>query len=408
MDMRFKADFFAGNRERLKKLFAGTAPIVLTANGLLQRSGDSNYPFRQDSSFWYLTGINEPDVVLVIDKAKEYLILPQRHPSQKIMEGQVDNAGLAAVSGINDIFDNKIGWKQLSTRLKKVKHLATLSAAPTYIEHFGMYTNPARVNLIERIRATAKTVELLDLRPQLVKMRMVKQPLELEIMQQAIDITGQSLKNVKRNLLKYEYEYEIEADISRAYRRAGADGHSFSPIVAGGRHATIPHYLANNDKLPKKGLVLIDTGAEVNNYAADISRTYSLSEPSKRQREVYEAVLDVQNFALSKLKPGVTIRQYEEQVEQYMGEKLRELVLIKSIEHEAVRQYYPHLTSHYLGLDVHDIGDYDTPLQANMVVTVEPGIYIQTESLGVRIEDDVLITETGIEVLSQHIPKKLW
>lgn len=408
MDVRFNDEFFVANRNKLTKLFAGSAPIVLTANGSLQRNADNAYPFRQDSNFWYLTGINEPDVVLVIDKGKEYLILPERHTSQNVMEGKVDSQELTVISGIKEVYDHKNGWKQLTSRLKKVKHVATLSAPTEYIEHYGMYANPARARLLAKIKEVAEAIELLDLRPQLLKMRVIKQPQELAVIQEAIDITSQALKTIKRHICKYQYEYEIEAVLSHAYTKAGADAHSFPPVVASGLHATVPHYYSNNDQVPKKGLVLVDTGAELSNYAADITRVFSTAEPSKRQQEIFDAVLNVQSFALAGIKPGVTIRQNEERVQQYMGEKLRELGLIKSINSATVRKFYPYMSSHYLGLDVHDIGNYEAPLESGMVITVEPGIHITKEGIGIRIEDDVLITEDGYKILSQNAPKTLW
>jgi Xaa-Pro aminopeptidase len=147
----------------------------------------------------------------------------------------------------------------------------------------------------------------------------------------------------------------------------------------------------------------IDTGAEVEHYAADITRTYFLKPPNKRERAVYQAVKDVHDYALSHLKPGITLRESEDNVSHYMGEKLRELGLIKTVDKEHIKRYFGHLCSHFLGLDVHDVGDYDRPLQPGMVLTVEPGIYIKPEGLGVRIEDDVLITEKGCKVLSAKL-----
>jgi Xaa-Pro aminopeptidase len=148
----------------------------------------------------------------------------------------------------------------------------------------------------------------------------------------------------------------------------------------------------------------LDVGAEVENYAADITRTYFLKKPTKRQQAIYDAVAEVAAFARDHLKPGVTIRENEKAVEEFMGEKLRELGLIKSITHDNVRKYYTHACSHYLGLDAHDAGDYDAPLEPGMVITVEPGIYTPEENFGVRIEGDVLITETGLEILSKAAP----
>src|SRR5205814_755506 len=134
--------FFAGNRERLRQLFTGTAPIVVTANGLLQRAGDAAYAFQQDSGFWYLTGIDKPDVVLVMDKDREYLIVPGRDAAREVFDGAVDGQDLQRYSGIREILSEKEGWKQLGARLKKAKHVATLAASAPYIEHFGLYANP--------------------------------------------------------------------------------------------------------------------------------------------------------------------------------------------------------------------------------------------------------------------------
>ena len=410
MNEQFQSEFFAGNRARLRELFTGTAPIVLTANGLLQRGADSTFPFQQDATFWYLTGITEPDITLVMDKDKEYLIVPEREGSRATFDGQIDEAALARQSGISIIYHADDGWKQLNSRLRKVKHVATLPASPKYIEQYGMFTNPARRTLVERMKAENAGLELLDLSLHLARMRMIKQPAEIAAIQQAIDITAETLKETLRpgKLAKFAYEYEIEAEITRGFRKRGARGHAFEPIVAAGDRACVLHNVANNGRLSADELVVCDVGAEISQYAADITRTVSLGgNPSRRQEAVYAAVLETQEFATSLLKPGVMLKEYENKVEQYIGEKLRSLGLIKSIEHAAVREYYPHATSHFLGLNVHDVGDYDRPLEPGVVLTVEPGIYIKEEAIGVRIEDDVLITPEGTTVLSARLPRAL-
>lgn len=405
----FSSEFFAGNRERLRQLFTGTAPIVVTANGLLQRGGDSTFPFQQDANFWYLTGVNEPDIVLVMDKNKEYLIVPGREANRVAFDGAVEHELLARRSGIKTVLDDETGWRQLGSRLKRVKHVATLAAPLNYIEQYGLYTNPARTRLLERIKDINDQLEMLDIGQHLVHMRSIKQAPELVAIQEAIDITAATLKEVTApaKLAKYAWEYEVEADISRGFRRRGATGHAFAPIVASGLRACTLHNIANNGRLSADELMVLDVGAEVDQYAADLTRTVSLSSPSKRQQAVYAAVLEVQAYALSLLGPGTVIREYEEQVEHFMGEKLRELGLVKTIEHDEVRHYYPHATSHFLGLNVHDVGDYSQPLEQGMVLTVEPGIYIPEEAIGIRIEDNVLITQQGYEVLSAHLPHKL-
>jgi Xaa-Pro aminopeptidase len=411
MSVSFESDFFAGNRERLRQLFTGTAPIVITANGLLQRAGDEAYHFKQDGNFWYLTGIDEPDVVLVMDKSREYLIIPKREAVMEAFDGAIDVAKLSRRSGVAEVLNEKDGWKQLEARLKKVQHVATFAASPAYVELLGMYTNPARRNLIRRMKAVNPEAELLDLRQHLSRMRMVKQPLELVALQRAIDITNDTLRDVTRQkqLAKYAYEYELEADLTRGFRRSGAEDHAFTPIVAGGPRACILHHISNDAALASDELVILDVGAAYQHYCADIARTVSLNgKPSRRQQQVHEAVCEAQDYAYSLLKPGVIIREYEKLMEAFVGEKLRELGLIKSITHENVRdQFFPHATSHFLGIDAHDAGDYDHPLEPGVVVAVEPGIYIRAEGLGVRIEDDVLITETGCEVLSKKLSREL-
>ncbi|HMH30963.1 MAG TPA: Xaa-Pro peptidase family protein [Methylomirabilota bacterium] len=409
MQSSFSSGFFAGNRQRLRELFTGTAPIVVTANGLLQRGADNTFAFAQDTNFWYLTGINEPDIILVIDRDREYLIVPARSASREAFDGVVANEPLIQRSGVQTVYNDKNGWEQLEGRLDKVKHAATLAVPNAYIEQYGMYTNPARAALVERLKKHKPELELLDLNSHLIRLRMIKQPEELTAIQAAIDITIASIKQATTasKLSKYEYEYQIEAELNRGFRSRGAAGHAFEPIVASGERACTLHNVANAGKLSSDELVLLDVGAEVEHYAADISRTFSLGNPSRRQQATHAAVIEVQEFAFGLLKPGVLMRDYEQKIEHYMGEKLRELGLIKTINHENVRKFYPHATSHFLGLNVHDVGDYERPLEPGMVLTVEPGIYIPNESIGIRIEDDVLITESGIKILTDKLSRNL-
>jgi Xaa-Pro aminopeptidase len=407
MNEEFSADFFAGNRARLRELFTGTAPIVITANGLLQKAADAAFLFQQDASFWYLTGINDPNVVLVLDKDKEYLIVPDLSDYQNIFDGGIDAAVFRQDSGIETILPSKVGWRQLSSRLKKVKHVATLAASPSFVETYGMYVNPARETLIQKIKAVNSDIELLDLRQHVARLRMVKQEVELVRMQRAIDITIDALKKVKTKLPKFSYEYEIEAEMSGRFIRQGAQ-EAWKPIVASGANACILHASENRSALAHKELVVLDVGAEDNHYCADISRTYSIGgKPSRRQQAVFTAVCEVQDFAFELQKPGALVKDNEKTIEQFMGEKLRELGLIKTIEHESVRKYFPHATSHFLGIDMHDAGDYERPLEPGVVLTVEPGIYIPEEHIGIRIEDDILITADGHKNLSARLAREL-
>lgn len=405
----FKAEFFKTNRQRLRTLFTGKAPIVITANGQMQRSSDSAYSFVQDANFWYLTGIDEPDIILVLDKEKEYLIVPSRDSSRETFEGAIAFDKLRKISGIKQIYNDKDGWNQLSSRLKKVKHFATIAAPPAYIEQLGMYTNPARAQLLSRVKEQNEAIEPLHINSHLSLMRMIKQPVEIEAICKAIDITSAAIKKAMTpaKISKYDNEAQIEAELSKYFRTHNSRGHAFDPIVANGVNACTVHYSHNNSDLNKKDLLLIDVGAEYDHYAADLTRTFSLGSPTKRQQAVYDAVLDVQNHAIGLLKPGVLLDDYEKNIEHYMGEKLRELGLIKTINHDNVRKYYPYYSSHFLGLNVHDSGLHDRPLEPGVVLTVEPGIHIKEEGIGIRIEDNIIITEDGNKVLSEKLPKRL-
>jgi Xaa-Pro aminopeptidase len=404
----FTPNFFMGNRRALRTLCATADPIVITANGLLQRGADSTYAFAQDANFWYLTGIEEPDILLVMYGDQEYLIVPERDDNREVFDGAVNTNTLSTVSGITRVVGRQEGWKQLALELK-AGIVATLAPAPAYIEHYGMYVNPARLTLASELQVHGVR-ETIDIAAHMASLRVIKQPEELVAVQSAIDTTIDTLLALTTAacLTAYDYEYQLEADITRGFRYLGAAGHAFEPIVAGGLNACTLHNVANNDRLHAEQLIVVDVGAEVEHYAADITRTVSSSLPTNRQQAIYDAVLDVQKFGFELIKPGSFIKDNEEKIEAYMGEKLQQLGLIKKITHENVRQYFPHATSHFLGLNVHDIGDYHEPLQPGMVITVEPGIYIADEAIGIRIEDDVLITDSGIQILTDRLPRMLY
>jgi Xaa-Pro aminopeptidase len=226
-------------------------------------------------------------------------------------------------------------------------------------------------------------------------------------MQAAIDLTIGALSLVHRDLDSYQYSYEIEAAISHhIISHGGLD--AWTPIIGAGKNSCILHSSERRTRLQRNDLVVIDIGADVEHYCADITRSYVLGgKPSMRQQAVYDAVLETHSYGCSLQQPGSLIRENERLVEAFIGRKMMALGLITQSERSAIRKYFPHATSHYLGLDPHDAGDYDQPLQAGMVVTVEPGIYIPEEEIGIRIEDDVLITESGNVIMSEGIPRTL-
>lgn len=406
--INFPLEFFKSNRERLRQKVSSDIPMVIVANGILQRGADSSYPFIQDANFWYLTGINDPDIILVMEEDREYLIVPIREGTRVSFDGQIDQESIAESCGITDIVNEVSGWKRLDAVLAKTRSLATLAPAPLFIEQYGMYSNPARARFIERVQKHINDLNLIDIRPELANLRMIKQPIEVQAIQTAIDITNKTLRDViKQPAGTYKYEYQIEADISRGFRYLGAQNHAFEPIIAGGDRACTLHNISNSAALSPNELVVMDVGASVFGYAADITRMYCNGKPTDRQRDVFNAVSECQLYAIDLLKPGCKLKNYENKVMRFLGGKLKELKLINSIKEEEVRTFFPHATSHFLGLNVHDVGDYRQPLQPGTVLTVEPGIYIPKENIGVRIEDDILITDDGNKVLSKNLPSKL-
>ena len=402
-------DFFSANRQRLRGLVSSTEPIVITGNGSMQRGADEPSSFHQDSNFWYLTGLNGAGLTLVMLGQDAYIMVPTLSTSRQAFDGTHDVAAYSARSGITDFVSEQEGWQRLRLAIESAQTVATLASPPPYIQAAGLHTLPYRRRLQARLKRMVPGALIHDIRPELTSLRALKQPEELQALQAAIDTTSQTLRDIAepKILGTIKHEFEIEAQLSYGFRFRGSSGHAFSPIVGAGGHATTLHYLANDGPVAQDDLIVVDVGAEVEHYAADISRTISKQPITGRRADVFRAVESVQDYALGLLKPGVLLRDYEQAVEQYMGDQLIQLGLIANNNHAAVRHYFPHATSHYLGLDTHDTGDYSQPLQAGMVVTCEPGIYIPEDQIGVRIEDDVLITGTGNQVLSAACPRRL-
>lgn len=370
---------------------------------MLQRSSDTAYEFRQDSNFWYLTGINEPDVVLVMSGANEFLIVPELSESQQLFDGAIHTQELSDASGIATCLVGDDGWQRLKQLMHETRKAATIHPPASYIDQLGMYANPARQRLTTWLYDAQPGVELVDVRQELAALRCVKQAPEIAAITKAVNMTMDALADAEKQLQTAANERELAASVTAAFIRRDAR-HGYAPIIASGKNACTIHYIENNQPIDRSAFTLFDVGAELHNYSADITRVYHPERPSQRQTDVFAAVSSVQEYAMSLLRPGVLLRDYEQQVEAFMGEQLQKLKLIKKPDRESVRQFYPHSTSHFLGLDVHDVGDYTAPLTAGMVLTVEPGIYIPGESLAVRIEDDVLVTDHGIKVLGNKRP----
>ncbi|MDZ7786040.1 MAG: Xaa-Pro peptidase family protein [Candidatus Saccharibacteria bacterium] len=403
----YSKKYFTRNRKRLRALVDDDVPIIVTANTQVQYSADTAFPFRQDSNFWYLTGVDEPDMIYVHDGHKETLILPKPNGVRDVFDGAINQAEVIKRSGIERVISHKQGMILLKSLVKKYRHMATLLPATALQSLHGVMPNPARKQLIKRLRRLRAGLTFMHLGTPFAHLRSVKSNEELTAIQASIDYTIEAFQRIKPQIRQGTYEYQLEADLTHSFNNRYAI-HAYPPIIASGANATTLHYGKNRDRLKNNSQVLIDVGAEAFRGAADITRTYATSKPAPRLREVHEAVAHLQDYALELLKPGVHMREYEVKVEKEMGRTLKHLGLLQRATRRQIRKFYPHATSHSLGLDVHDSFDYSQAFRPGMVFTVEPGIYLPDEAIGVRIEDNVLITEEGVRVLSKNLSRDLW
>lgn len=394
------ATFFKHNRQQLHIALSGGV-VVIAGYTTMQLSGDAEGPFQQEANFWYLTGIEEPDWSLIIADGRHFLVAPNMTDIQRVFMGGISFEAAIERSGADKVLTTQEANDLLRSLAKRHSVAYTIDEDTKSGHHFTL--NPAP----KRLKRTLVTIfsSVLDCRLELARMRAIKQSEELNAIRAAIRLTAKTFTEVRQSLNSFRYEYEIEAEFSYAFRKSGAAGHAYAPIVAGGSNACTLHYGANAMRLAKNGLVLLDIGARVDGYAADITRTYGRGVPSKREKEVYAAVRAAHLEIIALLSPGLSIGDYHEAVDLRMKEAIYSLGLISSLDdNEGYRRYFPHAVSHGLGIDVHDSLGRPTEFKSGMVLTVEPGIYIQEEGIGVRIEDDILITGSGYENLSKKLP----
>ncbi len=352
--------------------------------------------FRQDDYFFYLTGIEAPDAWLLIaatgsGESESHLFLPPRDPSQEQWTGRKLGSGpdaerLTGIENVHSIESLDSTFDDLRARAPEA--------------HYAVMYAGTRDN--ERLATWARGgLELRNIVPALDSARLVKDAAEMTRLRRAIDITVEAQRAAMRAIRPEMFEYEIEAVIEYTFRALGADRVGFPSIVGSGPNSTTLHYDTNRRQTQSGDLVVIDIGAEYGQYSADVTRTVPLSgRYTSRQREIYELVLGAQQAAIDATRPGVTIGQLTRIARQHIEDNSGSLCGTDSCN-----RYFIHGLSHWLGMRVHDVGDYSTPLAPGMVFTIEPGIYIEAEELGVRIEDDVLVTDTGAEILSGHAPR---
>ncbi|MEZ4371623.1 MAG: aminopeptidase P N-terminal domain-containing protein [Polyangiaceae bacterium] len=414
-------------RERRRRVLEAISPgvLVLPSAPVAIRNNDVEHEYRQDSDFFYLSGFDEQESVLVLSSEREqpyHLFVRKRDPEREVWDGP-----RAGVDGAKADFGADHAYEIGTLEVELPKLLETERV------YYAFGRDPAFDRImfaaIASVKARAKLgvrypLELIDPSKVLHKMRLLKSGEELTLMTKALDITREAHVAAMAAAEPGKYEYEVESVLNGVFRRRGSERPAYGSIVGSGPNATVLHYRKNDRQMQDGDLLLIDAGCEYGYYASDITRTFPVSGTfTPAQRKIYELVLEAQFASIRATRPGATLDDVHKASVEVLARGMVELGFIEGPVSEAIkdlryRKYYMHKTSHYLGMDVHDVGPYfengkARPLQAGSVITVEPGMYIPADAdvpeeyrgIGVRIEDDVLVTDKGQRVLSASIPK---
>ena len=407
---------FKDNRNRFKSRLKPGSAAFFNSNDEMPRNGDGNFNFRQNSDIFYLSGIDQEQTVLVIcpncplPQYREVLFLRKTSEKIAIWEGHkytVEEARDA--SGIETVL-----WLE---DMESVMPILMHHSANVYLnlnenDRFASVVPYRELRFARELQQKYPAHNIERSAPIMAELRAVKSDIEIDLMKTAMDITGKAFRRVLGFIRPGVYEYEIEAEVIHEFLMNRATGHAYTPIIASGKSACVLHYVDNNREVKDGDVILMDFGAEYANYAADLTRSVPANGKfTNRQREVYDAVLRVMRAAMKMLVPGNTIEKYHADVGKVMQQELMGLGLLskKDIDNQssswpAYKKYFMHGTSHFLGLDVHDLGNKYEPMKTGMVFTCEPGIYIPEEELGIRIENDILITGSGPVDMMAGIP----
>jgi Xaa-Pro aminopeptidase len=418
---------FAARRARLLETMQRGIAVVPTSPERL-RNRDAHYPYRFDSHFYYLTGFREPDSVLVLvagDEPRSILFCRDKDPERETWDG-FRYGPLAAREAFG--FDTAFAVDVFDTQLAE---LLADQPALYYSLGFDPSWDTRIITALNRVRAMGRTgvrapAAVVDVNALVDEMRLVKDEQEIATLRRAADISAAAHHQAMRAARPGGRENEVEAALLHEFRRLGAQAPAYTPIVAGGANACILHYIANDQALSDGDLLLIDAACELDGYAADITRTFPVNGRfSSPQRDAYEIVLAAQSAAIAAVRPGATWDTPHEAAVKVLAQGMIDLGLLSgsldaAIETGAYKRFYMHRTGHWLGLDVHDAGEYKVdkawrPLQPGMTLTVEPGLYIRPAegvpehlwNIGIRIEDDVLVTADGCEVLTAAARKQV-
>ncbi len=416
---------FVDRRARLLRNMGRGIAVIPTAPERV-RNRDSHYPYRHDSYFYYLSGFPEPEAAVVLvagDSPQALLFCREKDPEKEVWDGFRHGPEAA-----RETFGFDAAWP-IGSLDEKLSELLAGQPALHYSMGHDADWDDRLVAALNRVRANVRNgahapAEIRDVRVELDEMRLIKDGREIDDMRRAADISAAAHRRAMRATAPGRFEYEIEAELMHEFRRRGAQAPAYSPIVAGGANACILHYVGNSQPLRDGDLLLIDAGCEIDSYAADITRTFPVGGRfSPAQRDVYEIVLAAQRAAIAEIAPGKAWDAPHEAAVRVLAQGMLDLKLLAGsldgvVESGAYRRFYMHRTGHWLGMDVHDAGEYKIdgawrPLQPGMTLTVEPGCYIRAAddvpptlwNIGVRIEDNALVTAAGCEILTNAAPR---
>lgn len=406
---------FIKNRQRFVAQMKPNSIAIFTSNDIFPRNGDASFRYRQGSDIFYLSGLDQEETFLVlypdapVASFKEIAYVRETNEHIAVWEGEKYTKEKATeVSGIKTIaWNDTFMGAQLGAMLNHADHIY-LNLNENDRADSKIPTQDIR--LFHDLKAKYPLHNFERAAPIMSSLRMIKQEEEIAIMQAACNITESALRRVLDFVKPGVMEYEVEAEIIAEFIRKRGNGHAYEPIVASGASACVLHYVENNRACKDGDLLLMDFGAEYANYASDLTRTIPVNGTfSPRQKEVYQACLDVHHKANDLMNPGITLNEYNAEVKKVMQSSLIDIRLIDKAASQKDKdaltlKYFPHGTSHYLGLDVHDIGNRYAKMEENMCFTIEPGIYIRDEGIGVRIENDFIVKSGKNLDLMKNIP----
>jgi len=409
-------ELFVRNRKRFIDKMSPNSIAVIIGNDEVPSNGDAIYRFKQNSDLYWLSGVTQEDSLVVLfpdnpdPRYREVLVLVRPNELKEKWDGKRLRAAEAtALSGIKTI----VWLDSFDALLQTWIHLAdTIYLDTNENDRKGSLVQTRDYRFVAEMK-TRYPLHRYERAARLFReLREIKTPLEVEVLQQAIDITDKTFRHLLKTICPGIMEYEIEAEIISSFLRQRATGEAYGSIVASGDNARILRYVSNNQECKDGELILMDFGAEYGGYCADLTRTVPVNGKfTARQKTVYNACLHLHNYAKSLLKPGITILDYTDKVGEEATKQFIKIGLLskadvknEDADNRAYRKYLYHGISHHLGIDVHDLGTRTSPIKAGMVFTVEPGIYIEEEQMGIRIENNLWITKSGNKDLMKNIP----